>query len=163
MKINRRTGLKLMGAGVLAASPLKAVAESHATVHEVQMLNKDPETGDSMVFEPDIVRAQPGDTIRFVATDRGHNSQSNDDMLPEGAEGWNGKINSDVEVVLETEGAYGFYCTPHQSIGMVGLILVGDVSGNYEAVKEARQRGRAKQRYEDIFARADELLESESS
>lgn len=163
MKITRRTGLKLMGASALAASPLKALAGSHATVHEVQMLNKHPEDNERMVFYPDIVRAQPGDTIKFIATDRGHNSQSNDDMMPEGGESWNGKINDDVEVTLETEGAYGYYCTPHQSVGMVGLILVGDVSSNYEAVKEARQRGRARERYEDIFARADEMLEAESS
>lgn len=163
MKITRRTGLKLMGAGALAASPLKAIAESHTTVHEVQMLNRDPETGDSMVFEPDVVRAEVGDTIRFVSTDRGHNSTANEDMLPEGVEPWKGRINEDIEVVVEADGAYGYFCTPHQSVGMVGLILVGDVSTNYEAVKEVNQRGRAKQRWEDIFARADEMLEAESS
>ena len=163
MKITRRTGLKLMGASALAASPLKALADGHATVHEVQMLNKHPDENERMVFYPDIVRAQPGDTIKFVAADRGHNSQVNDDMMPEGGEEWRGKINDDVEVTLDTEGAYGYYCTPHQSVGMVGLILVGDVSGNYDAVKEVRQRGKAKQRYEDIFARADAMLAEEES
>jgi hypothetical protein len=46
-------------------------------------------------------------------------------------------------------------------MGMVGLILVGDVSGNYDAVKAVRQRGKAKAVYDDIFARADALLAAE--
>ncbi len=45
---------------------------------------------------------------------------------------------------------------------MVGLILVGDVSANYDAVKEVRQKGKAKKVYADIFARADALLAAEA-
>lgn len=126
-------------------------------------MNAHPEDKkERMVFVPDIVRAQPGDTIKFVAVDKGHNSEGNDDMLPEGAEGWKSKISQDFEVTVEGDGAYGYHCTPHRSVGMVGLILVGDVSGNYEAIKGVRQRGKAKQRYEDIFARADEMLAGEA-
>ena len=164
MTQTRRETLKTLGAVAVAASVPIGAARAQGTVHEVQMLNVDPDDRKQrQVFVPDIVRAQPGDTIRFISVDRGHNSKSNDDMIPEGGTEWDGKIGDDVEVVIETEGAYGYYCTPHQTAGMVGLILVGDVSGNYEAIKEARQRGRAKQRYEDIFARADAMLAEEGS
>ena len=168
MKVTRREGLALLG-GTAAATVLGAPlfadnAAEGPVVHEVQMLNAHPDNKrERQVFVPDIVRAKPGDTIKFVAADRGHNSQVNEDMMPEGGTMWEGKINDEVEVTIDVEGAYGYYCKPHNSAGMVGLILVGDVSGNYEDLKSARQRGKAKKRYEDIFARADALLAEETS
>lgn len=164
MAQTRRETLKTLGALAAATALPASVARAEGTVREVQMLNADPDDRKArQVFVPDIVRAQPGDTIRFISADRGHNAKSHDDMIPEGGQEWDGKIGDDVEVTITTEGAYGYYCTPHQTTGMVGLILVGDVSGNYEAIKEVRQRGRAKQRFEDIFARADAMLAEETS
>ncbi|MEO0860363.1 MAG: pseudoazurin [Pseudomonadota bacterium] len=164
MKITRRQSIALLGGAVVASTSAKAIADGHATVHEVQMLNKATEGNERMVFEPAVLRAQPGDTIRFVSTDRGHNSKSDENMIPEGATEWDGGINEDVEVTLDQPGTYGYYCTPHRSTGMVGLILVGEIDQEqFEAARDARQRGRARQRYEDIFAEAEELLASESS
>ena len=161
-KLTRRQGLILAGAAGLSLSAPSLVRAQDGAVHEIEMLNRDTETGDAMVFGPDLVRAEVGDTIRFLATDRGHNTVSNRDMIPDGGTEWRGRINEELEVTIDVAGAYGYFCQPHISMGMVGLILVGDVSGNYDAVKEARQRGRAAQRYEDIFARADELLAAEA-
>ena len=162
--ITRRLSLAFAGlAAATVALPTLALADSHVTVHEVQMLNKDPESGEAMVFEPAIIRAQPGDTIRFVNTDRGHNSVANDDMLPEGAEAWKGKINEEIEVTVEQDGTYGYFCQPHMTVGMVGLILVGDAMVNFEEAREVRQRGRAKARYEELFAEAEEMLAAEGS
>jgi pseudoazurin len=164
MKLTRRQNLVLLG-GAAAATVLPAglrAQEGGGTVHEVQMLNKHPETNDRQVFYPDLLQVEPGDTVRFLSVDNGHNSQVNEDLMPEGGETWEGRINQDVEVTLETEGAYCYYCLPHRTAGMVGLILVGDPSSNYEAVKDGRFRGLARRRYEDIFARADELLAQQS-
>jgi pseudoazurin len=168
MSHSRRTHLKLLGAGLgLGAIPrvlqgADGTAAATPVTHVVEMRNKHPEDSKRRnVFVPDIVRANPGDTIRFVTVDKGHNSASDDTMLPAGGQRWDGSISQDVEVTLTTEGAYGYYCTPHRSMGMVGLILVGDVSGNYDAVKAVRQRGKAKAVYDDIFARADALLAAE--
>lgn len=115
-----------------------------------------------MVFHPDVVRAQPGDTIRFLAVDSNHNSEAHKDMLPEGVERWKSKIGKDFELVVEQEGAYGYFCTPHKSYGMVGLLLVGDVSKNYEQLKTVRQRGKSKKRFKEVFERAEVLLSSEA-
>ena len=38
-----------------------------------------------MVFEPSFVKIAPGDTVRFVSTDKGHNAETIKGMLPEGA------------------------------------------------------------------------------
>ena len=38
-----------------------------------------------MVFEPALVKVAPGDTVKFVATDKGHNAETIKGMLPDGA------------------------------------------------------------------------------
>jgi pseudoazurin len=130
------------------------------TTHEVQMLNVDPDNRQNRnVFLPRVLVVQPGDSITFLATDRGHNSVSTDGMLPDGAEGWDGKINEEITVTLETPGVYGYHCTPHWALGMVGVILVeGEgMMDNLEAAQAVRQRGRARQAYDEIWAEVAEL------
>ncbi|MDR9426580.1 MAG: pseudoazurin [Salibaculum sp.] len=167
MKFTRRKTLALMSATAAGSmAGLSARAESHGggTVHEVLMLNSHPDDrSERMVFVPDIVRAEPGDTIRFVSEDPGHNSQVNPDMMPEGGEEWRGRVNQDVEVTLETEGTYGYFCLPHRGLGMVGLVLVGDASVNFEEARQAQTRGQEKKRYDEIFARAEEMLAEENA
>lgn len=157
MKVTRRDGLKLMGATALATVPLKAFADGHTT-HTVEMLNKN-DAGDRQVFDPPVIKIAVNDAVNFVATDRGHNSASNKDMLPDGAAEWKGDINGDIEVQFTVPGVYGYFCTPHQSAGMVGLVLVGDVTQEMiDEAKGVRQRGRARGRFEDYFAMAEELI-----
>lgn len=187
MDNTRRTHLKLLGAAALVGlSPRLALADtatdtaSTATqteaetapvtqpvtppvTHEIQMYSKDPEDPKKRnVFKPDIVRANPGDTIRFVAAQKGHNSALDKNMAPDGVELWKSKISKDFEITVTQDGTYGYFCTPHRTLGMVGLILVGDPSANYEAAKAAKQRGKAKKLYKDIFERADALLAAEA-
>ncbi|MEM8776812.1 MAG: pseudoazurin [Pseudomonadota bacterium] len=162
MKITRRENIVMLGA-TATATLWPAVLASSDTVHEVEMLNHHPDDKkELMVFYPDIIRVQPGDLIRFLATDNNHNCEARKDMLPKGVEHWKSKIGKDFELTLDVEGAYGIFCTPHKSYGMVGLILVGDVSGNYETLKTVRQRSKSKGRFADIFSRADALLSAEA-
>ncbi|MCV6593479.1 MAG: plastocyanin/azurin family copper-binding protein [Silicimonas sp.] len=165
MQHTRRDHLVFLGAAAAATlTPAALSASDDPQVIEIQMLNKHPENSkERQVFYPDLVRAKVGDTIRFVATDKGHNSTCAAKGAPEGATLWKGKISKDVEVVLDTPGAYAFFCTPHRTAGMVGLLLVGDVSDNFEDIKGGRYRGKEKKRYEDIFARADAMLAEETS
>jgi pseudoazurin len=117
-----------------------------AETFEVQMLNKGAD-GERMVFEPAFVQAQPGDTIKFVATDKGHNAEVNNGMLPEGADAFKGKINEEIEVVLDIEGVYGVICKPHFAMGMVMTIAVGDVEVP-EDFLAGRVPPKAKERFE---------------
>lgn len=160
MKFTRRDGLKMAAATALAATPLKALAASHGG-NVVEMLNKAPDSNERQVFEPPVLQIEEGASVMFKATDRGHNSEANSDMIPEGVEPWKGKINEDIEITFDVPGVYGYYCTPHQSAGMVGLILVGDVTQEQlDAAKEVRQRGKAKARYDEYFAMAEEMIAS---
>ena len=148
----RTTILAGIVAGLLAAP-------AFAAEHRVEMLNKDPETGDRNVFEPAILQIAPGDTVTFVPTDKGHNAVTDEEMIPEGGTSFEGKINEEITVTFDTEGTYGYNCVPHYGQGMVGLILVGDASVNFEEAKAVKQRGRAAKVYEELFAEAAEMMQ----
>lgn len=173
MSHTTRRGLLASATALLAgaaASPLlaqAAVAAADATDGAapaadavVQMLNKstvDPKV--QMVFEPAVVSIEKGQTVLFQATDRGHNVQSIDGMLPEGAEEFRSKIGVDFSYTFAEEGVYGYGCTPHLPMGMVGLVLVGDVTSNWEAAKAVEHRGRAtREKFAALFAEAEEQM-----
>ncbi|MEM8571870.1 MAG: pseudoazurin [Pseudomonadota bacterium] len=155
--ITRRTALIAAG-GAMAmafAAPRSALA---ATTHNIDMLNKSPDDPRARyVYSPRILVVQPGDSVHFVATDKGHDTVSEDEMIPAGAEGWKGKINEEITLTLDQPGFYGYRCTPHYTLGMVGLIIVeGEgMTANLEAAKAARQRGRAKATWDEIWAEVD--------
>ena len=121
-----------------------------AETFEVQMLNKGAD-GERMVFEPAFIQAQPGDTIKFIATDKGHNAEVNTGMLPDGAEAFKGKINEEIEVTLDTEGVYGVICKPHFAMGMVMIIAIGDADVPDDFF-EGRVPPKAKERFDALLA-----------
>ena len=135
---------------LLAAAAL-AVAILPATAADVQvkMLNKGAKG--MMVFEPDLVKIQPGDTVTFVATDPGHDAQSVPGMLPEGAQPFEGKIGKDLTVTFTQPGVYGVKCKPHYVMGMVALVVVGDPSSNLEAAKKVKNPGKAGKLFTELL------------
>ena len=112
----------LIALGITLLSMIATVATSAEI--EVKMLNKGSD-GQKMVFEPALIRANVGDTITFLPTDKGHMAASMKGMLPDGAGKFKGKTNKPVSYVVESEGLYGVKCTPHMSNGMVAIIAVG--------------------------------------
>jgi len=125
---------------------------SLAETVEVRMLNQG-EKG-SMVFEPDYLHLQPGDTVKFIATHKSHNAATIDGMVPEGAKGFKGKINEEIEVTFERDGFYGIKCSPHFGMGMVMLIKVGEASLP-ESYRSVAVPARAKPRLDALFAEAE--------
>ena len=109
--------------------------ELFSEVHIVKMLNQGP-TG-IMVFEPAVLKINIGDTVTFVATDAAHNSASIPGMLPPNATAWNGQLSRDISVTFDIPGVYGYQCTPHAMMAMVGVIQVGDDSSNLQSVKNS--------------------------
>ena len=136
-------------AALTLGTALMLPAVAGAAEFEVLMLNKGAKG--AMVFEPDFVAAAPGDTIRFVPTDKGHNVETIKGMLPEGATAMKSKYNEEVVLTLDKEGVYGFKCTPHYAMGMVALITVGELA-NLDDAKAAKQTGKAKKVFEALFA-----------
>lgn len=124
-----------------AIALLSVIGAANAEEHVVQMLNKG-EKG-SMVFQPDFIKAAPGDTIKFVPTDKTHDAETINGMIPDGAEPFKGKPSEEITVTLTKEGVYGVKCAPHYGMGMVALIVVGKPV-NLEAAKAVKQIGKAK-------------------
>lgn len=127
-----------------------ALAEEHV----VEMLNRG-ESG-PMVFEPALIEAEVGDTVRFLATDRGHNAETIEGMIPDGAEMVVGAINEEIVIEVTEEGVYGIRCKPHVGMGMVALIVAGEPV-NIEAAKGVRAPGRAASNFEALLAEAEAL------
>lgn len=121
----------------------------YAETHDVQMLTRG-DTG-AMVYEPAHLQIAPGDTVRFLATQRGHNAASIPEMLPEGAERFIGKIDEEILVSFEIEGRYGIKCSPHYAMGMVMIIDVGDAD-DAAPLSDAVPR-RARERMSDIIGK----------
>ena len=139
----------ILAAAAIAAFSLSSVAV-FAAEFEVQMLNK----GDAgaMVFEPAFLQIAPGDTVKFVPTDKGHNAETIKDMLPEGAEPFKGKINEEFSVTFDVAGAYAYKCAPHYAMGMVGMIVVGEAPTNLEALKAMTVPGKVATKFEEFYA-----------
>ena len=140
--------LALMAAALLAMPTCAAQAADH----QVLMLNKDSQ-GRAMQFEPAFLKVVVGDTVTFVATDKTHNSESIAKAIPQGAQGWKGKINQEVKVTFDTEGFYGYKCLPHAGMGMVGLIQVGE-AGIPDPAIAATVPGKGKTRMAELIAQA---------
>ena len=102
---------------------------------EVKMLNQGQDG--VMVFEPSLLKINVGDTVTFKATDAAHNSASIPGMIPNGASSWNGDLSKDISVTFDVPGVYGYQCTPHAMMAMVGVIQVDDNIENLDTVKIA--------------------------
>ncbi|HZW48108.1 MAG TPA: pseudoazurin [Microvirga sp.] len=138
---------KVIVLGALVAALGFAGAAGAAEV-EVKMLNKGVDG--VMVFEPALVKINPGDTVKFVATDKGHNAEIIDDMMPEGGEKFVGKINEELAITFDKPGVYGYKCKPHYGMGMVGMVVVGEAT-NLDKAKAATHPGKAKQAFSNLF------------
>lgn len=145
MNLARRAGLALL-AVALAAAP------AAAKEYQVKMLNKG--TDGLMVFEPAFIKVAPGDTVKFLATTKGHNAESIAGMAPAGTAAFKGKINEEIVVRFTKEGVYGYKCLPHTGMGMVGIVQVGRAANKAEASAAAQKLpGLGKKRMNAILAK----------
>lgn len=101
-----------------------------ATMSHVTMAAEHTVNAEARVFNPAIIYIQPGDTVNFTNM-TSHNAVSY--VIPEGGEefGVRGKFpGGTFAIAPKGEGIYGYVCEPHIGFGMVGVIVVGDVSAD---------------------------------
>ena len=115
---------------------------SFASEFTIEMLN-DRSDGERMVYSEDITKINVGDTIKWVPTTKNHNVH-----FLAGPEGWEipkpSKLNAEYSYTFEEPGIYYYQCTPHDTIGMIALIVVGDDISNKEIIAKATARGKSK-------------------
>ena len=125
----------------LLASP--ALAEDLT----IEMLNKDSD-GNRMVFSQEVAHVSPGDTITWVPTSRGHNVEmvASPDKLK-----FKSKNSKEAKITFDKPGIYYYWCTPHKSMGMIGLVVVGKDLSNLAEIKKAKAKGKSKKKLKSLL------------
>lgn len=115
----------------------------------VEMLNK-RDDGAKMVYSEDISRVDVGDTITWVPSSKGHNVH-----FIAGPDGWElpakSKNNKEVSITFDVPGVYLYQCTPHATMGMIAMVVVGDDISNLDAIKKMKLRGKSKKKFKKIL------------
>ncbi len=115
----------------------------------VEMLNK-RDDGAKMVYSEDISRIDVGDTITWVPTSKGHNVEIV--AAPEGFDiPKKSKNNKEVAITFDTPGVYLYQCTPHKSMGMIALIVVGEDTSNKDDIAKAKAVGKSKKKLKQLL------------
>jgi plastocyanin len=98
------------------------------------------------VFTPAVVWVEPGTTLTWNIEGSSHSvtayHEDNDKphRVPEDAPAFDSGVleaGETFEHTFETPGVHDYYCTPHESLGMVGLVVVEEASGPGAAPVEA--------------------------
>ncbi|MBN44401.1 MAG: pseudoazurin [Rhodobiaceae bacterium] len=118
-----------------------------AATFEVEMLNRLGK--ESMVYSESVVNIQSGDTVKWLATTKGHNVQFL--SVPDGVGAFRSKLNVDTEYTFTVPGIYLYQCTPHKNMGMIAVVVVDGNKDNLNAISSARVAGKSKQRLAKII------------
>ena len=114
----------------------------YAADMEIEMLNR-RDDGAKMIYSIDVARIDAGDTITWVPTTKGHNVH-----FLAGPDGWDlpkkSKNGKEVVLTFDIPGVYLYQCTPHASMGMIGLVVVGEDTSNIDAIAKTKVRGKSK-------------------
>ena len=117
----------------------------------VEMLNKLDKR--KMVFSQEIVRINPGDTVFWKSTDRGHNVEFiSKNGVPDGVEKFKSKVGKDTEFTFTIPGIYAYWCVPHKTLGMIGFVIVGEDLSNLDVIKKVKFIGKSKKIAKTLIA-----------
>jgi pseudoazurin len=114
----------------------------------IDMLNKLGK--ERMVYSVDVAEIDVGDTITWLPASKGHNVH-----FIAGPDGWElpkkSKNNKEVAITFDTPGIYLYQCTPHASMGMIALVVVGGDTSNLDAITKAKVRGKSKKKLKKLL------------
>ena len=116
----------------------------------IDMLNK-RDDGKRMVYSLEVAKIDAGQSIKWVAKDKGHNVE----MIkgPDGATlPKKSKLNEDVTIKFDTPGIYLYKCTPHVGMGMIGLVVVGGDTSNKDAIMKVKLGGKSKKKRKTLLS-----------
>ena len=121
-----------------------------ANTFSIDMLNVRSD-GQSMVYSEDVLKVEVGDTVVWKPKDKGHNVEfiigPDAIELPKKS-----RINQEFAYTFEKSGVYFYQCTPHKSMGMIAVVIVGDDLTNLDQVKSVRVFGKSKRKLEEILS-----------
>ena len=121
-----------------------------ANTFSIDMLNVRSD-GQSMVYSEDVLRVEVGDNVVWKPKDKGHNVEFI--IGPDAVElPKKSRINQEFTYTFEKSGVYFYQCTPHKSMGMIAVIIVGEDLTNIDQVKSVRVFGKSKRKLEEILS-----------
>ena len=112
----------------------------------IEMLNKRGK--DKMLYGQDVAKIDVGQTITWTPDSKGHNVQFV--SVPEGVEKVKSKLSKEFSYTFEQEGVYLYVCTPHASMGMIGMVIVGESDVNLDEALDYKFRGKSKKKFKKI-------------
>ncbi len=118
-----------------------------AATIQIEMLNRLGK--ESMVYSESVINVQPGDTVKWLASSKGHNVQFL--TTPDGVDAFKSKLSVDVEYIFNVPGIYLYQCTPHKSMGMIAVVVVGENKDNIKSIMTSRVGGKSKKRLASIL------------
>ena len=141
-----RDRLRLAALGALLALTFALPTGVLAADISIDMLNK-RDDGAKMVYSEDIARIDVGDTITWLPTSKGHNVE-----FIAGPDGWEApkksKLSKEYSYTFDTPGVYLYQCTPHKSMGMIAVVVVGDGDND---ISGAKVKGKSKKKLKEIL------------
>ena len=118
----------------------------------VEMLNN-RDDGAKMVYSQDITRIDVGDTVTWTPDSKGHNVE-----FIAGPDGWKApkksKLSKEYAYTFDTPGVYLYQCTPHKSMGMIAIVVVGEADPKVvkDRLKDAKVKGKSKKKLKELLA-----------
>ena len=118
----------------------------------VEMLNN-RDDGAKMVYSQDITRIDVGDTVTWTPDSKGHNVE-----FIAGPDGWKApkksKLSKEYAYTFDTPGVYLYQCTPHKSMGMIAIVVVGEADPKVvkDRLKDAKVKGKSKKKLKALLA-----------
>ena len=138
--------LRLAALGALLALAFALPTGVLAADMTIDMLNK-RDDGAKMVYSEDIATIDVGDTITWLPTQKGHNVE-----FIAGPDGWEApkksKLGKEYAYTFDTPGVYLYQCTPHKSMGMIAVVVVGDGDND---ISGAKVNGKSKKKLKELL------------
>lgn len=137
MIITRRRAIEA-GGGFLAALLVRPAAATSGKIVDIVMHGTT--SGSHVWFDPIGIHIEPGQTVRWTNRDAGnaHTATAYHPKLfqrplriPSEATPWDSDYllpEESFSATFTEEGVYDYYCVPHEHAGMVGRIVVGELT-----------------------------------
>tara|TARA_B100001057_G_scaffold468094_1_gene526924 strand:+ start:334 stop:771 length:438 start_codon:yes stop_codon:yes gene_type:complete len=125
--------------------------DANSATFNIDMLNK-RDDGEKMVFSEDVQYVEIGDTVNWLPTSPGHNVEfisapANADLPKKPS-----KVNKEFSYNFNEPGIYLYQCSPHKSMGMIALVVVGNDLSNKDMIASTRVVGKSKKKLESLLS-----------
>jgi len=123
-------------------------------------------------FDPHVVWVEPGGTVTWVNESGSHTSTAyhpdNSDhprRIPAAADAWDSGLftasGATYEHTFTEPGVYDYYCAPHEGVGMIGSVVVGEPDPHDQAglaAPDSSLPGHVREKLMELNGMVDEML-----